>query len=54
MYSFILDALISSPAPDGARYCSAISTPTTAMTIQIHGPLRKRFTDFFHGCGARH
>ena len=54
MYSFIFEALISSPAPEGARNCRAISTPITATTIQSQGPLNKRFTGFFHDCRVRH
>ena len=46
MYSFICDALISSPPPELIRNCMAMSTPTTATTIQISGPLKMRFTDF--------
>ena len=37
------EALISSPAPEGARNCRATRTATTARTIQSQGPLSKRF-----------
>ena len=46
MYSCICEALISSPPPELIRNCMAMSTPTTATTIQMSGPLKMRFTDF--------
>ena len=47
MYLLIVEVLISSYPPLGARYCSASRTPTTASTIHSQGPLKMRFTDFF-------
>src|SRR4051812_34115477 len=44
MCSDILEVSISWYPPFEANSCSATSTPTTATTIQNHGPRMKRFT----------
>src|SRR3954451_10652525 len=47
----ISEVSISLYPPLGARYWSAISTPTTATTIHSHGPRKIRLTSMSRGYG---
>src|SRR3954453_13750244 len=51
MYVLIFEVSISLYPPLGARYWSAISTPTTATTIHSHGPRKIRLTSMSRGYG---